>query len=187
MTCTQRMTPSQTRNCEVCAQPFRVRPSDDRKADQRGHRRRRFCSTACQHSTYIGEGNPKWRGGTHAVGDGYVRQHAPDHPHAVDGYVLQHRLVMEQKLGRLLTPDEVVHHVNHIRDDNRPENLALMADLAEHQTHHGEWQIAPCAGCETPVRSSAAQRRRGHGKYCSRRCGALAGSRAATNARKANR
>lgn len=39
--------------------------------------------------------------------------------------VMQHRLVMEQVIGRPLTPGERVHHRNGKRDDNRPENLEL--------------------------------------------------------------
>ena len=69
---------------------------------------------------------------------GYLLQYAPDHPHAMrDGYVLQHRLVAEKAIGRYLSEDEVVHHKNGNKKDNRPKNLAVL-DRAQHARLHAE-------------------------------------------------
>ena len=68
--------------------------------------------------------------------NGYVMAYAPKHPNAhKDGYVLLHKLVAEYQLGRYLKPDEVVHHMNHIRNDNRIENLIVMKKK-DHMSMH---------------------------------------------------
>lgn len=59
-------------------------------------------------------------------GAGYVMVRMLDHPAVhVNGYVYQHRLVMESMIGRFLEKHENVHHKNGVRTDNRPENLEL--------------------------------------------------------------
>ena len=69
-------------------------------------------------------------------GDGYIKVYMPDHPHCTtDGYVMKHILVMEKTIGRFITADECVHHINHIREDNRIENLRLMTK-SEHMSMH---------------------------------------------------
>ena len=84
-----------------------------------------------------GENNPSWRGGTYKDANGYIFEKCRNHPFAYNnGYVLQHRLVMEKYIKRFLLPHEIVHHINGVRDDNRIENLQLLNGLAEHNTIH---------------------------------------------------
>lgn len=72
---------------------------------------------------------------------GYVLRKTPGHPRAdKGGYVPEHTLVMEKHLGRYLCEDEVVHHINHDRADNRIENLQLMTRREHYLAHAGDAQ-----------------------------------------------
>jgi len=60
------------------------------------------------------------------AGRGYIKIYMPNHPHATqDGYVLEHRLVAEEVLGRYLKSNEIPHHINEVRDDNDYNNLLV--------------------------------------------------------------
>lgn len=73
------------------------------------------------------------------VGKGeYLYGVCKEHPNATrHGYVLMHRLVMENHLGRILDPKEVVHHENGDKKDNRIENLSCMGSC-EHSRLHSQ-------------------------------------------------
>jgi hypothetical protein len=85
--------------------------------------------TRCQSCAKTGSGNTAWVGGKISNGHGYVMVYAPNHP-TVKGkrrkHVLEHRLVMEKHIGRYLKSDEIVHHINGIKNDNRIKNLMLV-------------------------------------------------------------
>lgn len=60
----------------------------------------------------------------------------PDHPRAnVNGFVREHWLVWEKANGRHVLPTEVIHHVNGIKDDNRPENLIVLVKTLHDRMH----------------------------------------------------
>lgn len=107
----------------------------------------KFCSRKCadiNHKiTFRGNKNPAWVGGRY-INRGYVCVYEPNHPYAVMGkYVTEHRLVMEEYLGRYLEPEEVVHHKNGNKEDNRIENLELFNSNSEHIKE--EWRTGSFA------------------------------------------
>lgn len=80
--------------------------------------------------------NPRWNNGKAKHTLGYIWIASPDHPFKDKrGYVLEHRLVMERSLGRILQPNEIVHHINGIVFDNRIENLMLFSRQGHSRYH----------------------------------------------------
>lgn len=101
---------------------------------------RLYCCKRCYNENKAGRLNPKWRGGKTTC-DGYIYVYRPNHPYATkDGYVAEHRLVIEKIIGRYLAPEEVVHHTNGDPTDNRPENLMLLPNEAEHRKLHAQYR-----------------------------------------------
>lgn len=93
-----------------------------------------------------GKGHHLWNGGVIEYSGGYLAEKlTPDDPMISmaksDRYVFQHRLVMARHLGRPLSPDETVHHINGNRQDNRIENLQLR------QGRHGRGVRFVCCDC----------------------------------------
>lgn len=84
-----------------------------------------------------GTANGHWKGGRTQRGDGYVLIRLGVIPKNAKGarYKLEHRIVMEKHLGRLLSKNEIVHHKNGKTSDNRIENLEVMTQ-AEHAKIH---------------------------------------------------
>lgn len=96
-----------------------------------------------------GEAHGRWKGGRIIDHAGYAAIHLStvDRPEIAGpmvnqiGYVREHRYVMACQISRPLRTDESVHHVNGVRDDNRPENLQLRAG------QHGAGQRYRCLDC----------------------------------------
>src|ERR1035441_2689917 len=95
-----------------------------------------FCSHDCKNKFLRGANHPGWREGfQNNNGHRFVR--CQGHPRARNnsGYVAEHILVVEKALGRYLVKGERVHHIDCDKDNNTPENLAVMS-LSQHSSAH---------------------------------------------------
>lgn len=114
------------------------------------------------------EKNYFWQGGQRREKEGYILVKKPDHPSATKaGYVREHRLVMETKLGRFLTRSEVVHHMDGDPRNNHPDNLEVFASNAAHLSH--EWKTSWAEKRRALRQRQAKRRPTGHRKSSSSR------------------
>lgn len=96
----------------------------------------RSMSEAQINSKRSGHNHPNWKGGRSVNCQGYVTVPAKDHPNAMpNGRILEHRLVAEKKLGRLLESNEVVHHIDGNKENNDPSNLVVFTREKHNLTH----------------------------------------------------
>ena len=82
----------------------------------------------------------------------YLYAIVPEHPKRTkNNYVLAHRVIVENFLGRLLNDDEVVHHINENKKDNRIENLQVLSASEHAKLHKSEigrtMLMIKCPGC----------------------------------------
>ena len=89
-----------------------------------------------------------WNGGK-IIYNGYIFILKPEHPRSnKKGYVKRADLVMEDILKRPLKQGELVHHINHIKTDDRPKNLKLFSSNSNHIKFHYKTGISFCKNLE---------------------------------------
>lgn len=137
--------------CKGCGETFSVpRCHGDRRAYCTYECREAHSVTKERKASKVGEANGSWKGGRVDHSDGYKQVASPGHPYLVNGYLLEHRKVMEDWLlandptsefltevdGRLvLSRDYHVHHKDFIKSNNAIENLRCMTPAAHRALH----------------------------------------------------
>lgn len=112
------------------------RHSEETKLMLSQQRKGRLPSALCRQKSRercskTGREHPAFKGGSYVNGAGYRLMLV-----GAWQYRLEHRLVMEKKIGRKLRREEVVHHVDGDKLNNREDNLMLFANQSEHIAHH---------------------------------------------------
>jgi HNH endonuclease len=89
----------------------------------------------------------KGRIGDRHMSGGYVYVKTAEHPRPLGhGWAAEHVLVVEKILGRYLDSIHPIHHVNGIKNDNRPENLVVCEDRSYHRLLHKRMRVIGAGG-----------------------------------------
>lgn len=100
------------------------------------HLGKRAWNKDAKNPLWLRDSNPRWNGGM-KIQQGYRLISSPLHPRRnKQGYVPEHRLVMESMAGRFLEKDEIVHHLDHNKQNNTPENLVITTRAEHKKLHH---------------------------------------------------
>jgi len=166
-------------NCLICGKETRNFPS--RVKQGKG----KYCSKECSNIASKGhipwnkgkklphlsrEHSPTWKGGRCIRKSGYVFIKTDAHPFKNNqGYVREHRLVMEKNLGRYLKPTEIIHHINGVPSDNRIENLVL-TNNSKHTIHHLHKKFGGPFIKTCPICKKQFDKKRKSAIYCSKEC-----------------
>lgn len=127
-----------TTACMECGKTF--------EQPKRKDRQKRFCGKVCANRhTARNRVSTTYR---RLTTRGYVEVWNPAHPMAQkSGYMMEHRLIMATHLGRSLLPEEVVHHKNEVKTDNRLENLELLGKVEHDRLPKPDPKPFPCPHC----------------------------------------
>lgn len=145
--------------CSRCEGAY-LRTVDAIRQEKLKKGKRHYCSETCRSADMSGELSVHWRGGK-TVSRGRAMLSAPKHPHANGrGYVPHHRVIFEECLGRFLTPDEILHHIDARKENNDVQNLYLTTRSGHRRAHSSmDRLIAPL------LEAGAITFNRGKGRY----------------------
>lgn len=109
-----------------------------KETQQLNHGTSFFCKQKCYFKWKKNNPNKKAYKGKVFV-SGYFYLYMPDHPKAINKgrYIAEHRYVLEKKIGRFLEDNEIAHHINGNKKDNRAENLEVMTN-SNHMKFHAK-------------------------------------------------
>ena len=125
-----------TTNCNLVKKLNRSYLSIYKKAYALGLKKTKDIAFITRSEPRLGENCVAWRGGKRNTSNGYIQVLIKDHPRSDScGYVMEHIVVMEKLTGKHITQEDVVHHINGNKKDNRPENLMVMS-FGEHSAFH---------------------------------------------------